>query len=405
MRACYGWILACWTLCLLLLGCNIKAAKADNVLLRGGGLLDGAVKRIEQDKVPYVVVEIDNQLKIAIPESQVARVAESEELAEYRKLATAASDDAEAHFELARWCKGNHLNAQSRHHLQRTLAIDPDHSKARAALGYVENDGKWIRHADLQKSRGLISVGGRFRLPEEVALVEAREGASVEAKLLIREVSRLRAAVLRGGPKGNEAMEKLAAIEEPSVAIAMAQELFAMPRQPQSLRIFWLERLAHFGNRPALEALVKAGVDDADSLVREKALEALKLVSPSTAIANYTQLLRSNDNAVVRRGAVALSYFPDPEMALTLVDALVTEHKTEIPAEQGTSVGFGGNGSGGMSAGGKAKVIITKLENPPVLSLLREIEPNVDFGYNQLAWRQHFAKRLSGYSGDLRRDL
>lgn len=378
-------------------------SRADVVELRGGGQIEGSVKRVAQEKAPYAVIQIDPKLQIAIPESQIARVAVSTSLEEYRQQAKATQDDADAHYELARWCKGKTLLAQYRHHLQRAISIDPDHAKARAALGYVEHEGKWIRHSQLQKSRGLISVAGRYRLPEEVALLDAQSEVDVDAKRWVREISRMRAAVLRGGDKGAEASASLAAIEDPRAAPAMATELVENVKQPQSLRLFWIERLSQFANRPALEALTKVGLNDSDSVVREKALEVLAKIAPSTAIATYTPMLKSNDNAIVNRAANALAYFPDPELALTLVDALVTEHKKEIPADQSTTVGFGGNG-GGLSSGGKAKIVVTQLQNPPVLAVLRDIVPDADFGYDETQWRQYFARQLSSYQGDMRRD-
>jgi hypothetical protein len=377
---------------------------ADVVQLRGGGQVEGAVARQEQERSPYAIVQIDGKLRVAIPETQIARVAESADLEEYRQRARATQEVASEHYELARWCKSKQLNAQCRHHHQRAIALDPDHKEARAALDYVFHEGKWIRNAERQKLRGMISVAGRDRLPEEVALRDARDELNIQVKKWTREIPKLRAAVMRGGDKGAEAFAKLAAIDDRNAAYAMASELGISAKQPRNLRLLWIERLGFFGNRPALEALVKTGLYDADFVVQEAVLETLQKVSPSTAIANYVLLLKSNDNAVVRSAAKALGYFPDPELVLPLVDALVTEHKREIPADQSTNVGFGSDGSGGMSTGGKAKIIAVKIENPPVLALLRTIEADADYGYNQLRWREHFARRLSSYSGDMRRD-
>jgi hypothetical protein len=378
-------------------------SRADVVELRGGGQIEGAVKRNAQEKAPYAVVQVDPALRIAIPESQIARVAASADLEEYSEKVKATPDDADAQYELARWCKGKTLLAQYRHHLQRAIAVDPDHAKARAALGFVDHEGKWIRYSQLQKERGLIPVAGRYRLPEEVALLDARSESEIDTKRWTREISRLRAAVLRGGDKGAAASAALAAIQDPYAAPAMAAELVENVKQPQTLRLFWIERLYVFANRPALEALAKVGLNDPDSVVREKALEVLAKIAPGSAIATYAPMLKSNDNALVNRAANALTYFPDPEMALTLVEALVTEHKKEIPADQSTTVGFGGGG-GGLSSGGKAKIVVTQLQNPPVLAALRAIVPDADFGYDESQWRQYFARQLSSYSGDMRRD-
>lgn len=377
---------------------------ADVVQLRGGGQIEGHVARVESAKVPYAVVQPDPKLKVAIPESQINRVAEAASLDEYRRRAAATPADAEQQYELARWCKQQQLHAQHRHHLQRAIAIDPDHARARASLGFVSHDGKWVRATELQKSRGLISVGGKYRLPAEVLISQMQRETDAKAKTWARDIDRLKKQIARGGDRGADAWAALAAIDDPTAAWAIGKDLTEGTKQPRDLRMFWIGKLAQFANPPALEALVRVGLSDSDSVVREKALETLQQVAPATAIANYLPMLRSNDNAVVRRAAEALSYFPDPELALPLIDALVTEHKTVIPADQSTNVGFSGNGSGGLSTGGKAKTIVKRLENPPVLSLLRQLEPEVNFGYDQLSWRRYYAAKLSSYRGDIRRD-
>lgn len=378
-------------------------ASEDVVQLRGGGQLEGQVTRREGGKVAYAVVQVDPRLKVAIPESQINRVAEADSLTQYRQRAGATPPDAEQHYELARWCKQQQLHAQHRHHLQRVIALDPDHARARASLGFVSHEGKWVRAVELQKSRGLISVAGKYRLPAEVMITQAQREAESKAKTWARDIDRLKKQIARGGDRGAEAWATLAAIDDPTAAWAIGKEL-TEAAQPRDLRMFWIQKLAQLANSPALEALVRVGLSESDSVVREKALETLGKVSPATAIANYLPMLRSNDNAVVRRAAEALSYFPDPELALPLVDALITEHKTVIPADQSTKVGFGSGGSGGMSAGGKAKTLVRRMENPPVLNLLRELEKDVNFGYDQVLWRRYFAAKLSSYQGDMRRD-
>ena len=138
---------------LMLLGSSIQTLPADTVDIRGGGQLTGNIKRIDVEKIPFVVVELDDKIRVAVPASQVGHVAASENLEEYRKLAAEAGDDANKHFELARWCKEKLLLAQNKHHLQRAISVDPNHAKARAALGFVEQNGEWIRFSQQQRSR------------------------------------------------------------------------------------------------------------------------------------------------------------------------------------------------------------------------------------------------------------
>ena len=71
--------------------------------------------------------------------------------------------------------------------------------------------------------------------------------------------------------------------------------------------------------------------------------------------------------------------------------------------------GFGesssGNTNNGMSVGSKPKVVSKSKRNPAVLNLLREIESEADYGYDEQAWLEHFARQRGQFSGDLRRDL
>jgi len=387
----------------LILFAIARIAAADVVQLRGGGQVEGNVARLDPGKAPYAVVQVDDRIKVAIPESQINRVAEAESLAEYRKKVAETPAEAEQHYELARWCKQYLLNAQYRYHLQITVKLDPDHSRARTALGYASHEGKWIRVGELQKSRGLISVGGKYRLPAEVMITQNQADAESKSKAWQLELTRLKKLIARGGDRAAEAQAAIVAINDPFAAPAFAKELLDTTQARES-RLFWLEKLSLLANPPALEALAKVGLADPDSVIREQALEVLRAKAPALAIANYLPLLRSSDNAKVRNAAVALSYFPDPELAIPLIDALVTEHKTVKPANDRTNVAFNNAGGGGMSTGGKAQTIVTRVENLPVLTLLRQIEGDVNYGYDQIRWRQHIAAKLSGYQGDMRRD-
>lgn len=390
-------------ICFAAAAVTVPNATADVVQLRGGGQIEGSVARIDPGKAPYAVVQVDDRIKIAIPESQINRVAEAEKLAEYREKVAATPANAEQHYELARWCKQSLLNAQYRYHLQITIKLDPDHSRARTALGYANDEGRWIRLTELQKSRGLIAVSGRYRLPAEVMFTQNRADAELKSKVWQSEVTRLKKLIARGGDRAADAQATLAATNDPFAAAAFAKELHDT-MQSREVRLFWLQKLAALANPPALEALAKAGLADPDSVIREQALEVLREKAPGLAIANYLPLLRSSDNAKVRNAAIALSYFPDPELALPLIDALITEHKKVIPANDRTNVGFNNTGGGGMSTGGKAQTIVMRVENLPVLTLLRQIEGDVNYGYDQIRWRQHIAAKLSGYQGDMRRD-
>lgn len=392
------------------------AVGQDTVELSGGGHLTGQVQRLDEQKL--VIVTVDEDLRVALPASRVRRVVESDRLAPYRRAAAAAGNDAEQHYELAIDCaKAQNFPGDSeqykRYHLQRAIELDPNHSKARAALDYIKDNGQWVRLDDLMRRRGMIREGLGWQLPEVVAVDQANEAADKAAKQWSKDVARLTGLLTRpargsnGSAKQAEAKQALEAITDPLAAVAVAKQLSdsrGNGSQNQQLRLLWVKLLGSFRNGPAVRELVKTGIDEPDQIVREAALEQLQQYGAGSAVATYLPMLKSNDNALVNRAAQALSWFPDPELALTYVDALVTEHKHKVLPGAGTQAGFSQDGSGAFSTGGKAKEITIPKQNPAVLGLLNTIEEDANFGYDETRWREHFATMLTAYDGDLRRD-
>ncbi len=380
---------------------------ADTVELSGGGHLTGKVERLEEKKID--IVAVDDDLSIAIPVSRVRRVVDSGKLAKYREYAALVGEDAEKHYQLAVWC-AEHIadskDAYKRFHMQMAIRYDPEHPKARASLDYVKEKGKWIRYTDLQRSRGMIYSGGNWVLPEAAAIGKYRDSTNVDAKKWIKEVERLIRTASRSDSKGQEAFEALRGINDPLAASAIAKQL-ADPKQSRTFKMLWVELLGRFRNQVSVVALVQAGVEERDNVVREEVMEKLQEYGSDSAIATYVAMLRSPHNDEVLRAARALSFFPDPELALTYVDALMTKHTTTIAPGPGIQAGTNSatGGLGSFSTGGdKPKVVTKHLENPQVLTLLKMIEPQADFGYNELAWRQYFAAKRGRASDDLRRD-
>ena len=387
---------------------GMRPVDADTVEISGGGHLTGDVSR----QADSVVIRVDDEIHIALPASRVRRVVDSDQLAAYRAQAAKAGDDAELHYQLAVWCvtasnvPGNATHYRN-HHLQRAISLDPDHARARAGLGYKKENGQWIKTSDLMRGRGMISRAGRWELPEAVAIDDFQQNTDVNAKKWIKEVKRLVALVLRDTKKSPEALAALKAIEDPLASSAIADQLNesrGRGNYPRELRMLWIRLLGKFRDVVSVRTLVQAGLMENDEVIREAALDLLKEYGYGSAVATYLPLLRNNDNKLVNRAARALEWFPDAELAMNYVDALVTEHKTEQAPSSAINAGFGDGGSG-LQTGGKKKVFVRKLNNPAVLRLLQTIEPDVDYGYDQQRWREYFASKRSEFSGDLRRDL
>lgn len=385
--------------------CFAGVAHSDTVEISGGGHLTGQVNR----NGDTVIVRVDDEIQVALPASRVRRVVDSDDLQTYLQRSQQAADDAERHYELAIWCvTGQNVPGDTqrykRYHLERTIELDPDHVKARAGLGFKKQDGKWVRTSDLMQGRGMITRAGRWELPEAVAIQDMQESTNVDAKKWLKEVKRLVAIVQRNSSKAPDALAALKAIDDPLAATAIAEQLSqSRGKQSRAIRMMWIKLLGRLKNSVAVEALVKAGLVEDDETIREAALDELVQFGAGSAVATYLPYLKKNDNKIVNRAARGLSWFPEPELALTYVDALVTTHKTEQAPGAAINAGFGDNG-GGMQMGGKKKVFVEQIRNPSVLSLIKVIEPEVDFGYDEQAWREYFAGKRTSFDGDLRRD-
>ncbi|MGB7344405.1 MAG: HEAT repeat domain-containing protein, partial [Pirellulaceae bacterium] len=344
------------------------APPPDTIELRGGGQVEGKVlRRVDTPQGGYVSIQVDEGISVAVEQARVARVRTSDDLAEYAAKAAEAGDDPEKHYELGRWCTGNHLPQQRLFHYQRAITLNPEHNLARAALDYVRDErGNWIPYALQQRNRGLVWASGGWQFPEAVAKSQMQTDANIEASKWTKTIAKLRSQFLGRGKKQQEAYQAIQAIKDPLAAGAIAEELLKSrgnSSQPRGLRLVWIKLLGQFRTTESVKALVIAGIDEPDSVVREAALSELKEYGWQSAIATYVPMLKSSSNLQVRSALRALTYFPDPSLAMTYVDALVTTHLQAKSNAPGISAGFGETGGSSFSTGSDNKPIPVAFKN------------------------------------------
>lgn len=362
----------------------------------------------------YTVVKIDDEIQVALPTSRVSRVVRHADMRSYEQAVSQAGLDAEANQQLAALCAqpGNVPGRSSVHrifHYRRAMAADPDNSVARASLGYRQENGRWVKVDELMRERGMVLHGG-WEMQERVVADEQAEANEIASKRWVPDLIRLIKMASQSGSKAAEAAAELDAIDDPLSTFAWVKT-FNRSDSDRNLRMLALKKMATFRNGLATQTLVKSGLDDNDAVVREAALEALTQYpfGRSSAVATYLPMLKSDDNGLVNRAATALAWFPDPELDLVYADALITTRKTVTQPGAGMNVGFGsssgGGGGGGLSTGGKATVQETPVNNPAVLALLRTIEPEANFGYDEAAWRRYFVEKRTASPGNLFEDF
>ena len=166
---------------------------ADDVHLKNGNRLVG-IARTEGDRV---VIELKIGT-VSIPRSEIERIEPGRCILHdyFERLAGAESRGrADDFFALAAWAKSEGLTRYVAGLYDRALAIDPDHARAREALGYVRHEGRWLTQIEHLKVRGYVEFRGRWVLPSERDLVRAAETAR-RAKVAPRPPPVLRETVL-----------------------------------------------------------------------------------------------------------------------------------------------------------------------------------------------------------------
>src|SRR5262249_2850370 len=105
--------------------------------------------------------------------------------------------DVDARMALANYCREHDMRAREQMLLEQVIAIEPNHSAARARLGFVKTDGGWITRAEHMRAQGMVLRDGQWvtraqalemdRLEAEAAAA-AQERQRTEAALELQRL-------------------------------------------------------------------------------------------------------------------------------------------------------------------------------------------------------------------------
>ena len=381
----------------------LSTAYGDELLLSGGGRLTGKVVNADQTPRTNYVVQLASGGTLTLAKDQVRQViAESAADAEYARLRHEQPDTAAGQWKLAEWCKEQKLTEVRKQHLARILELEPDHREARAALGYTRIQGRWTTTAQHQTAMGKVLYKGEYHYPQAIEIMENRDRADKAKKLWQVNLKRWREQL--EGDKGQAAQAAIVAIDDPAAIWALRENM--QSEQNEDVRLLYVKALATIGNGDAKVLLAERSLQDPSEEVRLTALDHLDDQPRYSLISLYIQGLRSGDNAIVNRSAVALSRFKDPRSIAPLIEALVTTHKYKVTTGNSNPGGLSAT-NGSMGSGlsmGQSTHVITKVEqNQAVLETLVTLVGGQNFQYDIQAWKLWFAGRKKNNLLDVRR--
>lgn len=382
--------------------------EADVFLLRGGGQIQGELLNPEESPRKEFLIQVAQGATVSLARDRVKRIlANSSDEAQYQTIRPSFPDTAEGHWRLAAWCLERELLSHRRSHLERVLELDTNHEQARLALGHRKVNGRWMAREEEMESRGLKLYAGQYRTPQEIEIWEQEKKQNRAERLWHAKIKRWIGWL--DSKKQDTALDHLQTIRDPTAVPGLVKYLEPSKdrRPPRQVKLLLMEILAQIESGEATGALVGRALYDSDQEVRLSAMDYLAEQDDPVLLARFIQALRSKENYVINRAAVALRSIGNPEAMGPLVDVLVTEHKyvDKGNAGQTTVTSNPDGGIGSMSFGGEGpKVIRKKLANPEVLSALVHLSDGANFQYDKKAWKHWLRSRNKAESVDVRRD-
>lgn len=386
------------------------SAVADTFQLAQGGQIEGEwLNRNEQPATSYLV-RTPSGIVVSLPLGTVREtVRQSEAACEYSRRSPLTVDTAAAQWELAEWCRQKGLTQERGRHLRRVVELEPNHQRARYALGFQFQNGEWITKGDAKRRDGYEFYRGKWRLPQEIEILEARGRTELAEKEWLAKLKRWRQDL--NTDRAAAAYEALASIRDP-IAVRPIGEYFARERLLK-VKMIYADVLAEIHTPPAIQVLVQRSLFDPDEEVFHYCVEKIARLDLPRIGESYVPALKDAVNVRVNRAATALAKLNDKSAVTPLIDALITTHGQIIPGRPGassdsTTAGFSSDGGTFMKKGDGPTAVILHVQNQPVLTALNQLT-GVDFGYDQRAWRywhaqDKIAKEASQPMVNVRRD-
>ncbi len=294
------------------------AARADVFHLREGGKLDGAV-----------VEDLGEALRIRtvsgvsdIEKERVIRIEKGDPpWVRYDKKLKKCGETIKDHLALADWCRTTGMKTEERRHLERVVELDANHSDARRRLGFIQEEGKWVK----PRPSGAISEAERSERRRAQADERRVQEKITEYTVKLKAIYRGRLSEKVGGEGSKAFADGRRQILEISDPLAIPGITSVLSGGHVAARRLMVDALAQFDVDEATMNLVAISLLDPSKDVRAMAARALRSRKDDRIVNELRSALRSDEEFILRNAASALGELKAKSAVRDLVPVLSTE--------------------------------------------------------------------------------
>ena len=338
--AVHGAVVACFGLA------SVTAeARADRVVLRGGGQIKGKVQPDPKHPDRVSVLTERGKKPLSFQKAQIVQVvAEPGPLDDYLTKREATPPAAEAQYELGEWCEQHKLPDLAFIHYEAALRDDKTFAPAHRKLGHVRYEERWLTPDERREAQGLIRYKGRWITREENEQHEKDAATAAEQATWVRRIRLLREAIVYSSDdRQREAETQLMEIRDP---IAIGPLVRVLGADNGRIRILLAHVLGSIPGPDATTALVARLIGEGEPDVRYATMDELLRRKEPEVTRVLVRALRSASPEVINRAAWGLANLHAVSAVPNLVGVLVTYRVEVVMVSAG-----GGSGDGlGISA-------------------------------------------------------
>jgi hypothetical protein len=311
-------------------------ARADEIVLRGGGQVQGKVQPDPANKDRVQIWLLQGRKPLSFTRAQILEVIpKASPLDGYFDRVKKTDGTCAAQFGLGTWCEENKLPDLAKLHYEAALLADKSFEPAHKKLGHVYHDGYWLNRDDLSAIQGLVKFKGKWISTEERAKRQAEEETSASQASWVRRIKLLRQSIASGtDDRRREAESQLMAIRDSQ---AVGPLLRVLGNDEPTFRILLAQILAAIPGKEATAGLVKQILAEPAAEVRPVIFDKLKDRDDPNIIPQLSRALASTDIQVVNRAAWALGNLGAIDAVPKLIPALLSqEQRMVMVARDGT---------------------------------------------------------------------